>query len=190
MALATRHVVDDPLGCIASGCRGKVNRQTVRSCDRREVVVLVEHLLKCLYVGGLAVLISGFGNNALEKHFTRSEQLDEQDGASRALIGQNDVSDVLFVPRRENEGVDQVNVLVSRSRHKIASETPNDTPERVAPERQYLHHGVDRDVVVEDFVRETVCDRSRNRQLSNSRRAVEEHETWAGHASKYAGKRR
>ena len=126
---------------------------------------------------GFPCCLAALGKNALEQHLTRREQLDEQDGASRLLIGRDDVGDVLFVARREHVGVDQVDVFGGRGRDKVASETPDDTPERLAPERQHLCHGVDRDVVVEDLERETVCDRSRDRQLSNSRRAVEEHET-------------
>ena len=70
-------------------------------------------------VGGLAVLLSAFGKNALEQHLTRSEQLDEQDGASRFLIGQDDVGDVLFVPGRENERVDQVNVSAAAATSRV-----------------------------------------------------------------------
>ena len=46
-----------------------------------------------------------------------------------------------------------------------------------APERQYLGHRVDRDVVMKDLERELVRNRSGDRQLPNSGRAVEEHET-------------
>ena len=120
-------MVDDPLGCIASGCRGEVNRQTVGSRDRREVVVLVEHLHEYLGISGLSVLLSTFGTNTLEQHLTGREQLDEQDGASGVLIGRDDVGDVLFIPRCENVCVDQVDLFRGSRRDKVASEPPDDS---------------------------------------------------------------
>jgi hypothetical protein len=45
-------------------------------------------------------------------------------------------------------------------------------------------------VVVEDPEREPVCNRSGDRQLPNSGRAVEEHETRRCHTPKYAAEPR
>ena len=121
-------MIDDPICGVVRGRCARVNRQTVGSGDRPEVVVLVEHLHEYLGISGLSVLLSTFGKNTLEQHLTGREQLDERDGASGVLIGRDDVGDVLFIPGCENVCVDQVDLFRGSRRDKVASKPPDDTP--------------------------------------------------------------